>query len=396
MIRSRLMLTIVGLVCLFSTWLGVTRSLAQSPSVPPKQIFYVSCLLNGVGPGIDIRPFAIIHAITKEKSEVPVGTQVIRLVDETGELAPPDDKGRVMILWNEAQWWITEAALKQYGPNGETDCDGSITPVPTPTQVAIPATSVPPTSTPIPPTETPVVVSGAPVVISNIEVVQGLQPVRDPNLPVYNTGRFTLPDIHGVFGNQPVGVIGSYRIYDNSTLDVIPRAFERCVDSTPSTVLSKCDPEAVNVFIGTEGIPVYAPVTGCLIQAANDKSTTILIPGCESNARIQNSDGTQFTGRREIVISHLDPDSVKRLGNYKAGDQVGNLCVNTTKADCNVNGDLLPYLSVQLRIRDAQGVNPASKEELLAFLGTPFCIYDDYLYSPTNPAANPDPLQGCA
>ncbi len=394
--RTRLMLIIIGLS--FFALIGASRSDAQS-GMP---IYYISCLLNGVGPGVDLRPFAITNSVSGERSTIPVGTQVIRVTDETGQLVPPDEKGRVLILWKNTQWWIVPAALKQPAADGSTDCDGHITPVPT---ITAPPSPQPSPTLVVPPTKSAIVtsapISAAPTETSVIATpTQETMPTNDPALPVYGKGRFDIPDVHGIFGNQPAAVIGTYRIYDNGTVDLVPRSVERCVDTVSPASIFKCDTTALNAFTAEQGIAVYAPVAGCAIRLAEQPSIVVLVVNCETNITLQDNAGAPVRGRRELVLAHLDPDSIKRLSTggtqVKAGEQLGTLCINATKADCDISADILPYLSVQLRINTVKGKISATKDEILAVLGTPYCIYDDYLYNIGAPTQNADPLQGCA
>ncbi|HVO42969.1 MAG TPA: hypothetical protein VMT34_10115, partial [Aggregatilineales bacterium] len=59
------------------------------PTVALSQIFYVSCLRNGAGPGINLLPVSITLASNGKTLSIPVGTYVVRTVDDTGAPLPP-------------------------------------------------------------------------------------------------------------------------------------------------------------------------------------------------------------------------------------------------------------------------------------------------------------------
>src|SRR5579862_5282667 len=149
-----LLILIVGASALVLSAHTVQAESSATPThdpldISPDRIFYVSCLLNGVGPQIDLRPFKLTDVATGNTSTVAVGTWLIRSVDETGAMIPPDDKGRVIVFYRNKDWWIAGAALKHPNADGTTDCDGSISPVPSFTPYQSP-TPLPPTFTPSP------------------------------------------------------------------------------------------------------------------------------------------------------------------------------------------------------------------------------------------------------
>src|SRR5262249_24584087 len=189
-------------------------------------------------------------------SVIPVGTWVVRVTDGDGILATPDSKGRVLIVWQDKQWWIVPQALKKAGPDGSTDCDGHIAPIPTLTPNAPPpaeplvttATALPD----VPPTDVP------PPPVAQVATATP-RPVGPSGIPVYDPGRFAVPGIQSEFKDQPPAVVGSYRIYGGGSVDLVPQAAEQCIDTSLPADLDKCDTPG-------QGIPVYSPVAGCAFR----------------------------------------------------------------------------------------------------------------------------------
>ncbi len=360
--------------------------------VAPDRIVYISCLLNGVGPGTDLHPFKIVDSRNENNTAtIPVGTWVIRAVDADGALIAPDARNRILIMYRNGLWWIAAAALKQADPNFGTDCDGFIPPIPSPTPYQ-PPTPLPPTltatpflsATPAPPTPTPLPTMP--------------RATFDPSHPLYDAGRFKVPDIHSVFGSEAPAVIGSYRFYGSGTLDLVPHSLEQCVDASPLGE-SACYKPTV-VAPGRIGASVYAPAAGCAYRLAENPAIVIIVLNCEGRTQLfQTKNGDKpFQARREIVLDHLDPDTTKGLGagtKVAAGQYIGSLCSVAGKADCKIRNDVLPYLSVQVRFTADSGPITPENDEVIGFLAAPNCIFDDYNYSPGKVIANPKPIAGC-
>jgi hypothetical protein len=307
---------------------------------------------------------------------------VIRTADETGALIPPDGQGRILITWRGREWWITGTALKQATADGKTDCDGYITPIPSPTARQSPAPLVV-TSTPIPPT------------------IPAIPPTPratfDPALPTYDLGRFDGLNIQSVFGQFAPAAVGSYRIYDNGTLDIVPQYLEKCVDTARTRELSCYLPQ--NPRDPGGGVPVYAPVAGCAFRLTQQPYTVIIRPNCERNILFQSPEGNPFRGQREILLTHLDPDTTKGISSggskVAAGQYLASLCIVTTKSACNIRNDLPPYLSMQVRFTTDSDLFPAATNEILGVIASPNCFFDAFQYSPGNQTANPNPIHGC-
>lgn len=372
--RIHKLLFTTAIICWSLLILGAGNQAAKGQA--DDQIYYISCLHNGVGPDIDLTPFAITDADTLQRSTIPVGSWVVRVTDGDGNLMAPDAKGRVLIFWNEKQWWIVPQALKKAGPDGSTDCDGHIDPVPTLTQPAPPLAPTLLTVTPLPaeqPTATP-------------------RPSNPSGMPVYDPGRFAVPGIQSVFKDQPPAVVGSYRIYNFSSMDIVPQDAEQCIDTSLPADLDKCDTPG-------QGIAVYSPVAGCAFRLADNPSIVVIVINCERDVQFQKADGTSFKARREIVLSLLDPKTTVRITstgtNVKPGYFIGSLCTDSNKADCGIAKDTPIHLSIQLRLTNFNEADPATNDELLGFLATPNCLFDAFLYSPGNPKPNPNPLQAC-
>jgi hypothetical protein len=360
-------------------------------TISPARISYISCLLNGIGTTIDLTPFKIIDLRTGQASTIPVGTWVVRTVDETGAIIPPDSKGRVLISWKNRDYWILAAAVKQASPDGRADCDGYITPAPTLTPVNVMLVPSPTLVRQANNDSSTELVTLTPTQFSIQPTLP--RPTFDPSIPTYVLGRLAVPAFASVFGATSPAVVGSFRFYDLNTLDIVPSTLEECFDSNSPKDSNCFQASAADPSIG---VSVYAPVDGCLYPVGGT-SMVVLVVLCEHDVQFQNPEGSTFRGRREILFAHLDPTDIniptgKRI---KAGDLIGNLCTIANADACDIRPDVFPYLSVKVRFYTGSDYFAATKEEILALLSQPNCLYDKYLYSPNSQAINPQPLQAC-
>jgi hypothetical protein len=152
-----------------------------------------------------------------------------------------------------------------------------------------------------------------------------------------------------------------------STLDLVPAAIEFCIDSRDLSRLNQCDPPVAN------GIPIYAPVNGCLVVSSSDLHTGTfeLISNCTS-ARV--------SPRTEIVLTHVKFLIPPGVAYYQSGSLIGHICRKDQWLGCgnNIDPDAAQHVAVQIRRREANGSSFTSftllqHQQALAHSN---CLYD--------------------
>src|SRR5262249_15331603 len=142
------------------------------------------------------------------------------------------------------------------------------------------------------------------------------RPVGPSGIPVYDPGRFAVPGIQSVFKDQPPAVIGSFRIYGGGSVDLVPQAAEQCIDTSLPADLGKCDTPG-------QVIPVYSLVAGCAFRLTDTPSIVVIALNCERDVTFTAKDGSTFKGRREVVLSLLDPKTTVRISSVGTGVKPG-------------------------------------------------------------------------
>lgn len=303
---------------------------------------------------------------------------------------------RVKIAWPQGSANIGYVALRdslKYSQDGDyLQHDYPSTDVYDPNGCPLPQ----PTATPtLPPSPTPTA-----------------SPTLDPSIPLHSPGRFADPpptdgvEIKSVFNDQAPAVMGICYIHNGSnnpcvpdpaysTVDVVPREMEQCIDTSTETQLVDCDPVGSSV-----GIPVYAPFDGDAYRVRAD--IIVLAYRHDTFSTYQNPD----LGRREISLTHLDPATLSSipLGNqvgvhYMAGDLIGNLCRDSNKSDCQIAfSDEGVHAAIDIRFYNPNITpphTPAANAEVLGFLASPGCLFDDWANIPGTQTHNSDPLRAC-
>ncbi|MBK8025520.1 MAG: PD40 domain-containing protein [Chloroflexi bacterium] len=239
-------------------------------------------------------------------------------------------------------------------------------------------------------------------------------PTPDPDIPIvsfsatqpsFDISRGSLFDSH-----QPPAVMGDLGLHDGlsrqgdgSTIDVIPRNSELCIDGGGS--FAACDHAAP--------VPVYSPVSGCvkLGEGRASELDTLLINvdmlegGVCTNSTLDNDD-------RVIKLTHLDYSGVTLQGNNLSkglwlpvaqGDLLGYLCqshnasVPQSQGGCNVVPNNHTHLAVQLTaIRyGTPNFYIQRADAVIPFVGSPRCLFDDWEVGQA-PTRQTMPLHGCA
>jgi len=218
----------------------------------------------------------------------------------------------------------------------------------------------------------------------------------------------SVPPIAILFdGNQPPAVMGNCGIHfptcgvdpDGSTIDVVPRNIELCID-TRSLPVANCDPgysvtPDPSLNPNPTQVPVFAPRGGCASYIAAQNTLQIRLDVASSQA-----DCTNFTvanGNRLIALTHvtnfLNLQPGQRLF-ILAGVRVGDLCPNANATVCGVLPNASTHLAFQLQV--AQGSGYASPPgEVLPYLAFSKCLYDDWAYRQNTPQPQSMPIRAC-
>jgi hypothetical protein len=236
-------------------------------------------------------------------------------------------------------------------------------------------------------------------------------PTPDPNMPTSSLSTFPTPSSRVFDGNQSPAVMGACGQHigasnpcvsnpSGSTIDIVPRNFEFCIDGRGTGQISQCDPRFTSQSASPERIPVYSPVSGCATFASNPQQVIVRLfraggsaDQAECNTPIQNSD-------RLVVLTHLSQSPIVAAPNRQAisaGVLVGYLCLNGTEAvsACGVFAPTIPtHLAFQLQTYT--GGNYAQvPNDVIGFLARQGCLYDDWSYSQGNPQRQSSPVRAC-
>lgn len=238
-------------------------------------------------------------------------------------------------------------------------------------------------------------------------------PTPDPGMPTAGLVEFAIhPPTANLFdSDQPPAVMGECRIHvgtdcgdrTGSTIDVVPRNMELCIDSHPLNDLSECDPPS------ERRVPIYAPVSGCAyyFDDSNDEPPSIIIRYRPSG----NQDCGSFNEPNDLnaVFTHIFPDpnipDVEITGRLliTSGTRIGWLCRDDdlpTPTPCGVNEEpdnpIVPtHLAVQTQ-RRVGSVLQQTPLDILGFLARPGrCVYDDWMSNHPNPLRQTNPVRAC-
>ncbi len=195
--------------------------------------------------------------------------------------------------------------------------------------------------------------------------------VNQQQTPVVPSSVMGICGLHNGTVHPCIGTLGS-------TLDIVPRSVELCIDTRATPFYNECDQAH------QQQIPVYAPVSGC-VEKFRDKTIGINID-CDNVP-------PGLPGSRDINFAHILP--VQGLSDHmpiSAGQLIGYLCPNGNHdkvTKCNIDSDSTPtHLAVDFRYKivsngtttfqDITDPNQA-QIEVLGTLALPSCLYDDWV-----------------
>ena len=245
----------------------------------------------------------------------------------------------------------------------------------------------------------------SPCVASNLPL-----PPHDPGLPVVIPVQFNLSPRMPLFnGNQAPAGMGSCGLHvgannpcspndGGTTLDVVPRNIELCIDSQPLSLLNTCDPTAST---GVR-VPVFAPVGGCATFDATTHAIEINPDRVDHSTNPPTCESGASNGDHEVILTHV----VNKMGTTQkivnAGDLVGEICRNSEKSTCGITGSNPTHLAFQLRLFPPGPINgnlTDVRREVLGFLAIPYCVYDNWRDNHATPTRQsttaPYPFQAC-
>jgi hypothetical protein len=182
-----------------------------------------------------------------------------------------------------------------------------------------------------------------------------------------------------------------------STLDVVPRNMELCIDTSGNRQLC-----------AEIRMPVLSPVNACglvLNDTASGKSIYLSITRLERDPnRTRDSDPNQV-GDKWVVLTHTlvntsplqsgEPLAELQWVKVNAGEVVGELCKDSEALNlCKVISlppPVASHLAFQLGTLRSNGSLEPVRSDVLAFLAIPRCLYDDWMALPGSPTRQPTP-----
>jgi hypothetical protein len=147
----------------------------------------------------------------------------------------------------------------------------------------------------------------------------------DPGMLTSGLSQFAdrSPQAHVFNGSQPASTMGTCGVHigvalpcspnpsSGSTIDVVPRNIELCIDSRTSTQLVQCNPgwsspTDPNLNPNPVRVPVYAPRDGCAIfnNLAGEEPPSIIIRIDRYSTQTQRNTAIQVNDRF-IVLTHV-------------------------------------------------------------------------------------------
>ncbi len=237
-------------------------------------------------------------------------------------------------------------------------------------------------------------------------------PFLRESLPSVSLDRFAGVTPVAIFDNfQSPATMGSFgRHYgfdpsrgDGATIDVVPRNIELCIDTSNAANLNLCDPP---IGVTSPRIPIYAPVQSCAIYLdVEDNPATTNIDENQPPTIYLRIDNTQNcsaganNGNRIIALSHVVQPTVPSNNRIlvNAGQLLGYMCLSTEafSSSCEVRTATTPtHLAYQTQYYNGAVVEQAIND-VQGMLVRPYCLYDNWFYSPGNPQLQTTPVQGC-
>jgi hypothetical protein len=245
-------------------------------------------------------------------------------------------------------------------------------------------------------------------------------PAPDPGMPSAGLNLFAdrPPQARLFNANQSPSTMGTCGIHvgvslpcspdpSGSTIDVVPRNTELCIDSRTSNRLIECNPgwsnpSDPNLNPSPSRIPVYAPRDGCAIfydPPPTDQPPSIIIRIDRYNTQADCNTDAQANDRF-IVLTHIIPEGITAANRLKisAGTLVGYICLsNEARSICQVFDDNTPtHLAFLVVIWNGSQYVQAPND-ILGYLARQGCLYDDWASrnSTGTPQIQPSPVRAC-
>jgi hypothetical protein len=246
-------------------------------------------------------------------------------------------------------------------------------------------------------------------------------PLPDAGMPVAGLAVFTAmaPQARVFNGNQSpstMGGCGQHVGADNpcapdptgSTIDIVPRNIEMCIDSRSQARLVECDPRYAGTLIpnvnpNPQRVPIYSPREGCVLFEDRSQEVPSIIIRFQIGGVGNCSDGAS-NADFYIVLTHVTdvPSNIPRVTSLQnrlllpAGSLVGYLCLaQEARGICKVAEENIPtHLAFQ--IQDYQGGYQQVPTDIRGYLARQGCLYDDWRYLQNNtPQAQTTPVRAC-
>jgi len=257
-------------------------------------------------------------------------------------------------------------------------------------------------------------------------------PTPDAGMPVATLVDFaSYPPVFPIFGTeQPPAVMGVCGIHvgtncnnsNGSTIDIVPRNLEFCIDSRPANGnqgrLVECDPAwnaltrqvnpaptAVPIYVVREACVGYSQVgsgvKNVLIRLTGTQGANPQFPGQLPCSRYPQN------GDLQIVLTHLVldntfvtlPDQNHFPILVQANTRIGFMCLSSEAVTpCGVNtADTPTHLAFQLQKYSGSSGWIQAPQDVLGYLAKMGCLYDDW--ASTNLSGSPQkqlsPVRAC-
>jgi hypothetical protein len=234
-------------------------------------------------------------------------------------------------------------------------------------------------------------------------------PTPEIPMPTAPPSSLVMPTMASIFGGTPgpiaPAVMGGCFLHDGSTLpcgpntswstiDLIPRNIELCIDTRDGTRLGQCDPDTTQA---PNGIPVFSPVAGCMFYTAGKNFVIEFSP--TGQAYLNSCNGSTILAyqgsRYQVSLTHLKPFNPSLLQQWypvSAGELIGYLCRKTEWSNSNLQckgpaslDPLAPqHLAVHLFEAKTGYITDVKNElpgDIRRFLAKPYCFFDRWKQS---------------
>jgi hypothetical protein len=241
-------------------------------------------------------------------------------------------------------------------------------------------------------------------------------PTPDPGMPSSTLSQFANfpPQSHVFDGNQPPSVMGACGQHvgsqnpcspdlNGSTIDIVPRNHELCIDTVASWRIAQCDSDYdSSANPNPVRIPVYAPQGGCATFDNTFGNSQVVIrlfrPSgsgnqAECNTPIQNGDLL-------IVLTHITNSPILSSPNRQpisANTFVGYLCLNKNGEAYNICAVYAPTVPTHLafQLQAFSGSYRQAPNDIVGYLARQGCLYDNWKYNQGNPQVQDSPIIAC-